>query len=131
MSERFIANDGLEYFIDVETDETEIVVSRSGETLGRISLRFVEGDPPHLPDSYHITHLELDSCRGRGIGRRCLQLHREYYDAPITAGGNDGTTSEDGSHLTGDGPGFIAKMQAEGLVDGSGSSASYWDRFDE
>ena len=50
----------------------------------------------------------------------------EIFNSPLTAGNDNGTTSTDGSHLTGDGPGFIAKMKMEGIVCSSlGGDATY------
>ena len=34
----------------------------------------------------------------------------------LTAGSSHGEKPDDGSHLTGDGPGFIKKMREEGIV---------------
>ena len=129
--ETFVARNGLSYTISVDDFGEEICVSLGGETCGSISLRYIEGDYPHLPDIYHITHLALDSCAKVGIGRRCLQLHKEIFDSPLSAGTNNGTTSEDGSHLTGDGPGFIAKMRREGIVVSDDSYDDRFDRYDE
>ena len=69
-----------------------------------------------MPDYFHITHLELEKCKREGIGRRCLQYHKEIFDSPITAGPKCGSKQEDGSHLVGDGVPFIAKMRMEGIV---------------
>jgi len=128
----FLASDGQTYQIQIDDFGDEINVLFQGEKKGSISLRLIEGDLPYPPDVYHITHLALDSCSHRGIGRRCLQFHRELFDAPITAGSNNGTRCEDGSHLTGDGPGFIARMKAEGIVCDDDDRSEYdSDRFDD
>jgi hypothetical protein len=117
MHEEFMASNGLAYTICVDDEGEEIRVMASGITIGRILLRLIEHDYPHQGNTYLITHLGLQKCKRLGIGRRCLQLHRRIFDSPITAGSNNGITSEDGSHLTGDGPGFIAKMRAEKIVE--------------
>lgn len=128
----FLASDGKTYQIQIDDPGDEINVLFQGAKKGSISLRLIEGDQPCQPDAYHITHLALDSCSHLGIGRRCLQFHRELFDAPITAGSNDGTKCDDGSHLTGDGPGFITRMKAEGIVcDDDDRSESDSDRFDD
>ncbi len=111
----FTARDGRTYVIALSDDGEEISVQLDGARLGQISLRFVEGSD-NDNHWYHITHLELDRCKGCGIGTRCLQFHVEVYGCTLTAGRNDGFSSEDGSHLTGDGPGFIAKMREKGIV---------------
>jgi hypothetical protein len=128
----FLASDGNTYQIQIDDFGLDIDVFLRGDKKGSISIRSIEGDPPYQPDIFHITHLSLDSCRRLGIGRRCLQFHRELFDAPITAGSNDGTKSDDGSYLTGDGPDFIARMKAEGIVcDDIDHWADDSDRFDD
>jgi len=79
-------------------------------------LNLKEGAEDFEPGHCHITHLALEDCQGQGIGRRCLQFHREVFDLPITAGNAYDGKMDDGSHLTGGGPGFISKMRKEGLV---------------
>jgi hypothetical protein len=114
--EFFVAANGLSYTISIDELGEEIRVANGEMACGSISLRLIEGEYPCQSDIYHITHLALEGCAGIGIGRRCLQLHKEIFDSPLTAGTNNGSTSHDGSHLTGNGPGFIAKMRNEGIV---------------
>lgn len=128
----FPASDGNIYKIQIDDLGEQINVFFQGAKKGSISLRLIEGNPPCQPVAYHITHLALDSCSPLGIGRRCLQFHRELFDESITASNNDGIKCDDGSHLTGDGPGFIAQMRAEGIVCDSVDRVEYdSDRFDD
>jgi hypothetical protein len=53
----------------------------------------------------------------RGIGRQCLLIVKERYGLPIVAEENNGIKKDDGSHLTGDAPAFIARMREEGLIE--------------
>lgn len=129
--DEFQATDGQTYKIFIDDTGEEIRVISGGLTVGTISLRCIEGDHPYQPDTFHITHLALDRCARRGIGRHCLKLHCKLFGSPLTAGTNNGTTSEDGSYLTGDGPGFIGKMRKEGIVVSDASSDDYYDPFDE
>ncbi len=117
------------YVIQLDDFGEEIYVYQDGKKLGSISLRCIKGDGDYMPDIYHITHLELEPCKGLGIGRRCLQFHKEVYDAPLTAGDDNGTTSDDGSHLTGDGLPFITQMRKEGIVSDNsiGNDYSHFD----
>lgn len=115
-AESFDAKNGTRYEIAIEDSGEEITVWLDGVKKGFISLRRIEGPEDWSPDSYHITHLALEGCRRLGIGRRCLQLHSSMFGSPITAGNGYSGQMDDGSHLTGDGPGFIAKMRQEGLV---------------
>jgi hypothetical protein len=115
-AEEFNGKSGTLYVIETDVSGEEITVARDGTPVGSISLRFIEGDGKGMPDTYHITDMALNHCKGDGVGRRCLQFHGEMFDAPITAGTDDGSRPEDGSYLIDDGPGFIAKMRAEGIV---------------
>ena len=127
----FTTSKGRSYLILIDDFGEEITVTHHDEPVGSISLRFIEGADLRQPDSYHITHLALDGCRRQGVGRRCLQLHIEIFQSPITANKDDGMRRNDGSHLTGDGPAFIAKMLSEGIVSGIDGDSDYYDRFDE
>ena len=126
----FKANDGKTYEVTINDEGTEISVARDNIVLGTIELDYREADLDDDPDHYRITHLALEGCPpGVGIGRACLQHHRDCFDAPIIAGSDNGRKANDGSHLTGSGPGFIHRMRKEGLVVSDGSSR--WDRYDD
>jgi hypothetical protein len=112
----FTANNGQLYLIKLDDSGEKIYVYQDGKKLGSISLSCIEEGDHHVFEVYKITYLDLESCKGLGIGRRCLQFHQDVYDAPLIAGDDNGTKSDDGSHLIGDGPGFISKMRAEGIV---------------
>jgi len=118
----FIAKDGKTYQIKIEDDGVQISVHLESEQLGSIDLSIKEEGEEEKGgcyEYYHITNLSLDKCKFKGIGRECLIFHKESFDAPITAGKSDGSKSEDGSYLTGDGVGFINKMREEGIVEPS------------
>ncbi|MNB69930.1 hypothetical protein D3C81_71400 [compost metagenome] len=111
----FIAKDKKQYELRDEDDGGEISVYLDGVRMGEIYLRSIEVDAPEYV-VYLITGLNLEKCKHNGLGRACLQYHRELYDSTILAGSETGTTSDDGSHLTGDGPGFIERMRADKIV---------------
>lgn len=110
----FTAKDDNDYTILIDDEGNEISVYRTGQKLGSISLDLRGEDDDW--DYYHITHLALDGCKRLGIGQHCLELHKEIFDAPITAGRSNAGQQDDGSHLTGDGPAFIAVMRKKGIV---------------
>lgn len=56
------------------------------------------------------------SYRRQGIGREMLRRMIEMTGMAIFAAENDGQVQEDGSHLTGDAPAFVAEMRREGLI---------------
>lgn len=116
----FTAKDGKRYQIKIDDEGTQISVHLSGTMLGTIELTHKEEGEVEKGGCYewfHITNLSLDKCKFKGIGRECLIFHKESFGIPITAGKSDGSKSEDGSHLTGDGVGFIDKMRKEGVVE--------------
>jgi hypothetical protein len=118
------AKNGEDYTISIDDDGIEIIVSQGVDALGTIGLDYIQNDWPDR-DHYYITRLALEKCAGIGLGRACLIFHKECFDAPITASDEHGQRSQDGSHLTGMGPGFIYKMRQEGLV-----APSFSDRYD-
>lgn len=97
--------------IEMDDDGQDITVKIDGEE-GTLSLK-MGLEPYH----FRITNLSLDNMRRMGIGRRCLQFHKEIFAAPITAASPYGQHQlADGSHLTGDGLPFISQMRDERLV---------------
>lgn len=52
----------------------------------------------------------------QGIGRACLEFFTEMTDSTVYTRPDDGIVRDDGSHLTEDAPGFVGKMQEEGLL---------------
>jgi hypothetical protein len=52
----------------------------------------------------------------QGIGREIIRNVIQLSGCVIFASDNDGMRLDDGSHLTGDAPAFVAKMRAEGLI---------------
>lgn len=52
-----------------------------------------------------------------GLGRLAIKFFIEITNATIYTRKNDGIERSDGSNLTGDAPGFVSKMQDEGLIE--------------
>ncbi|HCG5249876.1 hypothetical protein P3498_14425 [Vibrio parahaemolyticus] len=70
---------------------------------------------------YKLTHMFLDDAPGyvgQGIGRECLKFCIDQTSLPIYCGKAEGSTADDGSHLTGNGEGFAKKMIEEGIISG-------------
>lgn len=101
--------------IDIEDCGERIsVTDDQGEDVGSIELRCL-GD-----ERYYITWMYLDKQGARylrqGIGEASLRFHKECFDSTLYAAEHDGTRKSDGSHLTGDAPGFIRRMRDKGLI---------------
>jgi hypothetical protein len=85
-------------------------------------MEFYEVEIPH-GNVLKLAWAFLDKLDGQylhqGIGRQILKLVWERYRMPIIAEDDDGIQKDDGSHLTGDAPAFIARMREEGLIERS------------
>jgi hypothetical protein len=105
--------------IDLKLDEDSLVLKafHGSKLIGRMEFNSIECE--HGED-LKITWMYLDLCNSTylrsGIGRALIELMNEYHGGPLIAGNEHGTTSVDGSHLTGDAPSFIQKMKRDGLV---------------
>ncbi|WP_432210642.1 hypothetical protein [Marinobacter alkaliphilus] len=100
--------------IAIDEDECSILVfNEKNEKIGNIDLKEVD-------DGFYITWMYLDQINPRythkGIGREALKFFKEVYRTGLYAAPNDGHVRSDGSHLTGDAPGFISKMAEEGII---------------
>ena len=112
----------------VWTERDEVIVwtvSSPPELIGSITFTHIEGADRHIDDHYLVTNMYLDGPNGSGdykrqgigeeiISNTCIRV-RFHVD--------DGNRRDDGGHLTGDGPGFAAKMVAKGFA--------YWEEGDE
>ncbi|ATG20937.1 hypothetical protein CO705_14190 [Ralstonia pickettii] len=106
--------------ISLELDEDSLIVkaTHNGTLIGK--MEFVEIEQDRGPSAYKLIWMYLDMAgpeyKSCGIGQKILELMNEFTGGPIIAGSGDGRQSDDGSHLTGDGPGFVAKMRSRGLI---------------
>jgi hypothetical protein len=114
MIKEFISR-GEIYEIEINEPSHLVHMRPAGQSLGTINLNEREDDFPK-DGYYHICHLALDACKGRGLGQACLEFHKENYSAPLTAAQPGSGSLPDGSHLIGDGIPFIARMRAKRIV---------------
>lgn len=108
----------------IEYDDCEVVVSREdGTKVGAFLFKKVEVPNGYSHDYHlHLCHMDLHGYKGQGIGRRCIEVAREQSGMEMSASDPfDTEEKEDGSHLIGDGPAFVTKMQEEGLIMGGDS----------
>ena len=106
--------------VNIEIDEEDYIATvteLSGSEIGRLEFKLIED----VYQSYlKLTWAFLDNNNKanihKGIGRECIKLMNEHTGFPICAAQNNGRQNSDGSHLTGDAPGFVAKMEEEGLL---------------
>lgn len=114
-AEKFKCKDGEEVSIEIDdTSNTATVFDLNGREIGR--LEFDEREGPSLKLMWAYLDLADPKYKHQGIGRRILQIMIERSGMPIIAEEHTGIPNEEGSHLTGDAPSFVARMQDEGLI---------------
>ncbi len=118
---RYQLQNGKRITIDVSDDSHILITDENNDEIGKFELSYKDNGMHYSQDNYYITWMYLDLKNSeythQGIGRQALILFKENYGLPITAASNDGIRRDDGSHLTGDAPGFVGKMREEGIID--------------
>ncbi|MEL7213682.1 MAG: hypothetical protein AAGK92_13550 [Pseudomonadota bacterium] len=121
MKVRFSTKAASHVVIDIDEDNySATVTTLTGQQIGSIDFTLIEA--PDAPDGYYLkmTHAFLEGANGKylheGIGTECVRLMGKVTGFPITASDDDGAVHEDGSHLTGDAPGWVAKLRQRKLV---------------
>ena len=109
----FSINSGQIVTIKILDDYSEINFIINGKQLH-------EGFEFHQLENgdYKIVHMYMNGLEGNGLGREALRLFKDITGSEIYASPPDGLKRDDGSHLTGGAPGFVAKMIEEGLIAG-------------
>jgi len=96
------------------------ILDAARKEIGRIYFLLYDDEDGEYLNHYLLSWAYLDmaddSYKRCGIGRTALKLHQELAEYPIVARDNDGIKRDDGSHLTGDAPGFVEQMRKEGLI---------------
>ncbi|MGA4111072.1 hypothetical protein ACI2T3_08565 [Ralstonia nicotianae] len=114
----FLDKKGREISLELDEDNLVVEATHNGTLIGK--MEFVEIEQDRDPSAYKLVWMYLDMAgpeyKSCGIGQKILELMNEFTGGPIIAGNGDGRRSDDGSHLTGDGPSFVAKMRSKGLI---------------
>ncbi len=114
----FLDKKGREISLELDEDNLVVEATHNGTLIGK--MEFVEIEQDRDPSAYKLVWMYLDMAgpeyKSCGIGQKILELMNEFTGSPIIAGNGDGRRSDDGSHLTGDGPSFVAKMRSKGLI---------------
>lgn len=123
--------DGRDVVLEWSNDEmTAWTADEPRERIGSFEFQFVEGSGGRGDDDYyHVTNMHLEgpssapgTYQQQGIGREILQIVGHVTFSP-----HDGIRRDDGSHLTGVGPIFAAKMVAAGLASWSSGGDGDFD----
>jgi len=124
------AKDGKIYYIDLDFGQNVSVQNSSGGVVGTVTFLEVNADDDELPTYFYLQDLNLQKCKGLGIGREIFRLHKEHIGDPIVAASEFGPSMEDGSHLIDDGIPFVRKMRSEGLICPETSDEDHLDSDD-
>jgi hypothetical protein len=104
-------------YIDDESDFLTSVRDSDGSEIGRFEFdRIDDLNGDYLKLRWAYLDLIGSSYLRQGIGRECLKRVKEFSDLAIVAEDHDGAQRDDGSHLTNDAPGFVARMRREHLI---------------
>lgn len=117
MSELFRCKNGetVRIAIDELGDFEAKVIGPSAEEIGRFEF-LADWDFGYLKLMWMYLDLKDPRWKHQGIGREILLRVKNISGLPIVTSDNDGLVREDGSHLTGDAPAFVAKMRKEGII---------------
>lgn len=98
--------------------ESISVKNTEDKEVGRIEFREISDE---YRTCYKITCMYMDlidrSYKKKEIGREALQFFKDTIKPPIIVAEDDGMRKNNGSHLTGDAPAFVSKMQNEGVIE--------------
>ena len=79
--------------------------------------------------TYAFMDKQGNTYKRRGIGRAALELFHEFAGGvPLVARDHDGQRRNDGSHLTGDAPAFVAAMETVRLIQ---TESSFYGRDED
>ena len=107
-------------YIDDEMDFLTTIRDGEGREIGRFEFDWIDDlDGDYLKLRWAYLDVIDSSYRCKGIGRECLKRVKEFSGFEIVAEDHDGVQRDDGSHLTNDAPGFVARMRRERLIAGS------------
>ncbi|WP_189410902.1 hypothetical protein [Neogemmobacter tilapiae] len=102
--------------IDEDDSYEAKVFGPNGEKIGGMVFHLYEDYDTYLKLTWMYLDVNNPRWKRQGIGREILLRVKAASDLPITASSNDGQRRDDGSHLTGDGPAFVAKMRQDGII---------------
>jgi len=112
----FIAKDGQAYTLQLNETGLEILVFKDAERVGVIDLLLRK--EAKGAESFLVTVLDLEKCKGKGIGEAALRYHKEVFHRPLRANGNvrEGRQSKE-NLMTKEGIGFIGNMRKKGVIE--------------
>lgn len=119
-------NNGEIITLKLSHDLTEISFIVNGKELSD-GFAFVDLDG----NGYKVIRMYIPEYEHCGLGRAALEFFKEITEEKLYASFPDGFKRNDGSHLTGDAPGFVSKMIDEGIIDGYDEAGWYKDSIED
>lgn len=90
----------------------------NNEPIGEFNFKAIDETETRYKLTYMYVDFVDERYKRQGIGREALRYFKELKDVELYTSPNDGQTQDDGSHLTGQAPLFVAGMKREGIIDG-------------
>lgn len=110
-----IAN-GQTITLKIDEDYSQVSFwNDDNEQLGS-DMDFVFRESEFNPNRYLLARMYVP-ITNMGLGRAAIEFFKEVTNATIYTRPHDGISRDDGSHLTDDAPGFVSRMQEEGLIE--------------
>ncbi|WP_394697450.1 GNAT family N-acetyltransferase [Pseudoxanthomonas japonensis] len=129
-ADEFTTKTGATVYIVVDEDQATIgAYDQNGDPIGEFE--FAPQDDGQN-EWHHLTSMFLEEqpqYQGQGIGEEMLRRFRDEMGTVITADENTGQKSNLGSHLTGTGVGFVARMREKKLI--APAESDHVDRPDD
>ena len=112
----FVAKDGQTYIIQLDDSGHEVLVFKDSQQVGIID--FLLQKEAKGAESFLVTVLDLEKCKGKAIGEASLRYHKEIFHRPLRANGNirEGRQSRE-NLITKEGIGFIGNMRKKGVIE--------------
>lgn len=113
---RLVLSSGMTLTLELSLEKVR-VLDGDGQEVGYLS--FTCKDVPFgcgdVMQVYRLTHAFIEGGNGRykhqGVGTEAVRFFQEYIGQGVELPKDDGVRKDDGSHLTGDGPGFVGSLR--------------------
>ena len=96
-------------------EDERVAVMLNGREVGEVCFRIVEYPAGPGDSTFEVARLTRafldDAPHGQGIGTACVQYFVDQTGHELELPKDDGQQEEDGSHLVGDGPNFVASLR--------------------
>jgi hypothetical protein len=108
--------------LEVDDELTEVTArTADGREIGHLRFRLFEGDDDHhIAPYYKLVWAHLNFLGAgythQGIGHAALRFWNGLSGQAAAVERHTGIPNDEGSHLTGDAPGFVARMVDAGLL---------------